>query len=71
VSELTAEATQIVGQVEATQLLEQTPFWAPDIQALSLPKERWPPGRVLTVEAGERAILCPRSLKDQYMQVIT
>ena len=38
----TTEATQFLGQAEVTQLLEQTPFWAPDIQAPSLPEERGP-----------------------------
>ena len=33
---------QLLGQAEATQLLGQTMFRAPDIQAPSLPKERCP-----------------------------
>jgi hypothetical protein len=54
---------------EATQLLGQTPFWASDIQALSLPKERCPAGRILTTRAGERATLCPTLLRDHSVQV--
>jgi hypothetical protein len=60
VSKLTAEATQLLGQ---------TLFRAPDIQALSPPEERCLPGRALTARAGERAILCPMSLEDQSVQV--
>jgi hypothetical protein len=33
--------------------------------------ERWPPGRALTARAGKGAILCPRSLGDQSVQVST
>jgi hypothetical protein len=44
---------------ETTQRLGQALFWASDIQVPSLPEERWPPGRALTSQAGERAILCP------------
>ena len=40
---LTTEATQLLGQAEATQLLEQTLFQAPDIWAPSLPEDRCPP----------------------------
>jgi hypothetical protein len=53
VSEQTAEETQLLGQ---------NPIWAPDIQAPSLPDERWPPGRALTARAGKGAIFCPGSL---------
>ena len=65
----TAEATQLLGQTEATQLLEQTIFQAPDTWAPSPPEERCPPWRTLTTRAGERAILCPGSLGDQSVQV--
>jgi hypothetical protein len=61
VSKLTAEATQLLGQ---------TPFWVPDIWALSLPEERWPPGKALTAWAGEGAILYRGSLRDHFVQVI-
>ena len=54
---------------EATQLLGQTPFQAPDIQTPSPTEERCLPGRALTTRAGERAILCPVSLRDQSVQV--
>jgi hypothetical protein len=54
---------------EATQLLGQAPFQAPDIQAPSLPEERCLPGKALTARAGERAILCPGSLGDQTVQI--
>ena len=54
---------------EATQLLGQTPFQAPDIWAPSLPEERCPPGRTLTAGAGKGAILFPGSLGDQSVQV--
>jgi hypothetical protein len=40
-----------------------------DIQAPSLPEERGLPGRALTTRVGERAILCPGSLRDQSVQV--
>ena len=69
VSKQTAEATQLLGQAEATKLLRQTLFQAPDIQASSLPEERHLPGKALTTRAGERAILCPLSLGDQSLQV--
>ena len=36
----TTEATQLLGQAEATQLLGETLFWAPDIWAPSPPEER-------------------------------
>jgi hypothetical protein len=36
------EATQFLGLAEVTQLLGQTPFWAPDIRASSLPEDRYP-----------------------------
>jgi hypothetical protein len=38
---------------EVTQLLGQTPFWAPDIQAPSPLEERCPPGRALPEHLGE------------------
>jgi hypothetical protein len=69
VSEQTAEGTELLEQAEATQLLGQTSFQAPDIRAPSLPEERYLPGRALTTRAGERAILCPMSLGDQSVQV--
>jgi hypothetical protein len=40
----TTEATQLLEQAEATQLLGQSLFRTPDILAPSLPKERYPPG---------------------------
>ena len=49
----TKEGTQLLGQAEVTQLLGQTPFQAPDIQAPSLPEERWPPGRALSDQVRE------------------
>ena len=58
-----------VRTAEATQLLGQSPFWAPDIQVPSPSEEKWPPWRALTSRAGEGAILCPRSLRDQSAQV--
>ena len=54
---------------EATHLLGQTPFQAPDILAPSPPEERCLYQRALTFRAGERAILCPASLGDQSVQV--
>jgi hypothetical protein len=60
VSEQTAEATQLLGQ---------TPFWDPDIQAPSPPEKRCLPLRALTTRAGERAILWRLSLWDQSVQV--
>jgi hypothetical protein len=39
----TTEDTPLLGQAEATQLLGQTPFQAPDIWAPSLPEDRCPP----------------------------
>jgi hypothetical protein len=54
---------------EATRLLGQTTFQALDIQAPSPPEKRYLPGRALTTRAGERAILCPMSLRDQSVQV--
>jgi hypothetical protein len=54
---------------EATQLLGQTLFWAPDIQVPSLPEDRCLPRRALNTKAGERAILCPATLRDQSVQV--
>jgi hypothetical protein len=65
----TTEATQLLGQAKATQLLGQTLFQAPDIWAASPPEERCLPRRALTTRAGERAILCPLSLGDQSVQV--
>ena len=62
VNERTTEATQLLGQAEATQLLEQIPFQAPDIQAPSPTEERRPPGRALTGGTGEGSILSPGSL---------
>jgi hypothetical protein len=50
--------------VEGAQLQGQTPFWAPDIWARSLQKERCPPRRVLTAGSGKGAILYPGSLRD-------
>jgi hypothetical protein len=41
---------------------------SPDIYPPSPTKEGWPPGRALPVGAGERAVLCPRSLRDQTAQ---
>ena len=38
---------------EATQLLGQTPFWGPDIQASSPPEDRCPPGKALSEQVGE------------------
>lgn len=58
-----------VRTAEVTQLLGQTPFRAPDIQALFPPEERCLPGRAPTAGAGEGAILGPRSLKNQFAQV--
>jgi hypothetical protein len=52
-----------------TQLLGQTPFLIPDIRAPSPPEERGPLGRALTTRAGEKAMFCPMSLKDQSVQV--
>jgi hypothetical protein len=69
VSEETAEVTQVLGQAKATQLLGQTPFWAPDIQGHSSPEDSCLPGRTLTTRAGKRDILCPVSLRDQSVQV--
>ena len=46
---------------EATQLLGQTPFQAPDIRVPSL-RKGCPPGSALTAVKGEGAILCPGSL---------
>jgi hypothetical protein len=43
-------------------------IWAQDICPLSLPEESWPPGRVLTTRAVERAILYPESLREQSVQ---
>jgi hypothetical protein len=57
------EVTQIMGQAEATQLLGQTPFQTPDIQAPSPPEERCLPLRALSEQ--ERAILGPGFLRDQ------
>jgi hypothetical protein len=61
----TTEATQLLGLAEATQLLAQTPFPAPDIQAPSLPEERYLPcpGGLCHGEPGG-AILGPGSLSD-------
>ena len=60
VSEQTAEVTQLLGQ---------TPFRDPDIQAPSPPEERCPPGRALTAKSDKGVILCPGSLRDQSAQV--
>jgi hypothetical protein len=49
----TTEVTQLLGQAEATWLLGQTLFQAPDIREPSLPEERYPPGRALTEHLGE------------------
>jgi hypothetical protein len=58
VSEQTAEATQLMGQ---------TPFWAPDIQAPSPPEDM--PRRALITREGERDILCPMSLREKSVEV--
>ena len=58
-----------VQTAEVTQLLGQTPFQAPDIPVPSQPEERWLTRRNLTAGAGEGAILCPGSLRDQSAQV--
>ena len=55
--------------VEATQLLGQTPFGAPNFQAPSPPEEKYSPGRALTAGAGKGAILGPGSFREQSMQV--
>jgi hypothetical protein len=65
----TAEASQLLGQAEAIQLLGQALFWASEIRAPSLPKERCLPVRTLTAEAHEGDILSLRSLRDQTVQV--
>ena len=52
-SEQTAEGTELLEQAEATQLLGQTSFQAPDIRAPSLPEERYLPGKVLPEHLGE------------------
>jgi hypothetical protein len=65
----TTEVTKVWEQAEATQLLGQTPFLAPDKQAPSLPEERCLPRRALTTRACDRAFLCPMSLGDQSAQV--
>ena len=54
---------------EVTQLLVQNPFRAPDIWTPFLLEERCPPGRALTAGAGQGAILCLASLRDQSVQV--
>jgi hypothetical protein len=69
VSKQTAEGIQLLVQGKVTQLLGQTPFWAPDIWAPSPPKERCLPRRALTTRAGEKAIMCPMSLRDQSVPV--
>ena len=53
----TTEATQILEQAEATQLLGQTLFRAPDIQAPSPPEERCPPRRALQVQVREPSLV--------------
>ena len=58
-----------LGQAEATQLLGQSLFQAPDIRAPSLPEERCLPKRALPTRADERVILCPASLGDKSVQV--
>ena len=55
--------TKFLGQAEATEFLGQTPFWAPDIWATSLPEERCPPGNALLEQVGKP------SLRDQSAQV--
>jgi hypothetical protein len=65
----TSEVTQLLGQAEATQLLGQNPFQAPDILGTSPPEERCLRRRALTTRAGEKAILCRLSLGDQSVQV--
>ena len=47
----------------------QTPIQSSDIWAPSLAEERCLPERALTDRTGERDILCPMSLGDQYVQV--
>jgi hypothetical protein len=64
----TTEATQLLRQAEATQLLGQTLFQGPDIWAPSLLEESYLPRKALTARAGEGAILGPRSLRDQSAQ---
>ena len=59
----TTEVTKFLGQAEATEFLGQTPFWAPDIWATSLPEERCPPGNALLEQVGKP------SLRDQSAQV--
>jgi hypothetical protein len=50
------EATHLLGQA-ATQLLVQTPFWAPDILAPSMPEERCLPSLEGFARAPGKAIL--------------
>jgi hypothetical protein len=64
----TTEATQLLGQSEATQLLEQTPFQAPDIQAHFSPEERCLHRRVLSEQVRETSWV-QGSLRDQSAQV--
>jgi hypothetical protein len=47
----------------------QTPIQSSDIWAPSLAEERCLPERALTDRTGERDILCPMSLRDQWVQV--
>ena len=63
--------TQLLGQAEATQLLEQALFWAADIRTPSPAEERWPPRRALTARPGEGTILYSGSLGHQSVQVST
>ena len=68
-SHCTEKKIMRVRTTKVTQLLGQTPFRAPDIQAPFPPEERCLPGRAPTAGAGEGAILGPRSLKNQFAQV--
>jgi hypothetical protein len=53
VSKLTAEVTELLGQVEVTQLLWLTPLCAPDIWTPSLLEESCPHGRALLEQVRE------------------
>jgi hypothetical protein len=59
----------VMGMVELIcHFWDRPPFRAPDILAPSLREERCP-RRALTARAGEGAILYPRSLREQSVQV--
>ena len=64
------QSAQVSSQTtdEATQLLGQTPFQTPDIRALS-PNRGEVSAKKGSTRAGEGAILCPESLRDQSVQV--